>query len=281
MMRAVAAYILVACAFTSQGVRAQVLVFDSTACCPVAEERLSAPAAHLWQWGVGRANVLDTYLTPLEYTGPDFSVLYATERTARWGKGRVSTRSLYTAHFANLHSPTDDGHELDGEFTAAGGWLYNWRFGNRWRVAAGGLVEASGGFTYNTRLTNNPAQGRLGVSLAASGLAEYTFPLFRRTATARIVIDGQLMGVQFAPEYGQSYYEIFSLGHSSGVVHFTQPVNCPSARLQALLTLPVLGSHLSLGYVADVRQSRLGGLKRHAWRHSFMLGYTRYLRICR
>lgn len=235
----------------------------------------------LWLWGAGRANVLDTYLSPLEYTGPNVSVLHSAERQARWGKGHVTTYSIYTGHAAYLHSPTDDGKEWDAELTAAGGWHYNWRPAPRWRLAAGGLAEMSGGFTYNTRGSNNPAQGRLGVSIAASGVAEYRFPFFKKTATARLQADAQMIGVQFAPQYGQSYYEIFSLGHSSGVVHFTQPANCPSVRLQALVTLPVWGANVTLGYLGDIRQSELGGLKRHAWRNGFMIGYTRRLHIIR
>jgi len=144
-------------------------------------------------------------------------------------------------------------------------------------LAAGGLLEGSGGFTYNTRNGNNPAQGRLGLALCASGLAEYHFALFKKPALVRVQLDAQMMGVQFAPEYGQSYYEIFSLGHSSGIIHFTHPGNCPTARLLSEVVLPVKRARITLGYLADVRQSKLGGLKRHAWRHTFMIGYTRKL----
>lgn len=235
----------------------------------------------IWLWGAGRANVLDTYLSPLEYTGPEISTLHSAERLAHWGKGNVTTYSVYTGHAACLNSPTDDGKEWDAELTAAAGWHYNWRASPHWRLAAGGLAELSGGFTYNTRGSNNPAQGRLGLSIAASGLAEYSFPFFKKCATVRLQAEAQLAGLQFSPEYGQSYYEIFSLGHSSGVVHLTQPGNCPTARFQALVTLPVLGARVTLGYLGDIRQSELGGLKRHAWRNTFMIGYTRRLRIVR
>lgn len=74
-----------------------------------------------WLWGVGHSNVLDTYLSPLEYTGPHFTLLHQSERKARWGRGSVTTHSLYAAHAAYLHSPTDDGKAWDGEFSAAGG----------------------------------------------------------------------------------------------------------------------------------------------------------------
>ena len=49
---------------------------------------------HQWTWGIGGANVLDTYLSPLEYVGPDFAVTHRTERLARWGKGNVTTHAF-------------------------------------------------------------------------------------------------------------------------------------------------------------------------------------------
>lgn len=240
-----------------------------------------ASTRRAWLWGAGRGNVLDTYLTPLEYIGPDFALLHRTERRARRGNSRVTVLAEYTGHLAYLHSPTDDGKEWDGDLSAAGGWLYNWRPAARLRLCAGGMVEVFGGFTYNTRASNNPAQGRLGASLLAAALAEYTFPLFRREAKATLELSAPVAGVQFAPQYGQSYYEIFSLGHSGGTVHFTHPANAPSARLAALLEVPVLGARVTLGWLSDVRQSELGGLKRHAWRNTFMIGYTRSLCILR
>lgn len=228
-------------------------------------------------WGMGRANVLDTYLSPLEYVGSDFSMNYRTERKAHWGKGRVTVMSLYTGHYAYVSSPTDDGKEMDAEVNASGGWHYNWHPTSRLRLAAGGLMELTSGFTYNTRNSNNPAQARLGFSLWASAIASYDFRFLRKTATARLQLDAQMIGAQFSPEYGQSYYEIFSLGHHSGIVHFTQPANCPTVRLTADVTLPIKRSNITLGYLADIRQSRLGELKRHAWRNCFMIGFTRKL----
>lgn len=249
--------------------------------CVMPPYREAAATSRTWLWGAGRGNVLDTYLTPLEYTGPDYALLHRTERKARWGHGKVTVAASYTAQIAYLHSPTDDGKEWDGEITAAGGWLYNWRPASRLRLCAGGAIEGSGGFTYNTRASNNPAQGRLGAALLATVLAEYAFPLFRSDAKAVVEFSAPALGVQFAPEYGQSYYEIFSLGHNGGTMHLTHPANAPSARLTAILEVPVCGAKLTLGWLSDVRQSKLGGLKRHAWRNTFMIGYTRSICILR
>ena len=236
---------------------------------------------HCWLWGAGSGNVLDTYLSPLEYTGPNFSLLHRTERPFIRRNQRLKVQGLYTGHLAYLHSPTDDGKEWDAEISAAGGCLYDLYRTPHWRLAAGALAELTGGFTYNTRGSNNPAQGRLGISLSATALAQYAFRFFRHPAKVTVQTDFQMVGAQFSPEYGQSYYEIFSLGHTSGIVHFTHPGNCPTGRLQAYLTLPLCKANWTLGYLADVRQSKLGGLKRHAWRNCFMIGYTRHLQLIR
>lgn len=231
----------------------------------------------LTEWGLGRVNLLDTYLSPLTYKGTDLAFNHHTERLAHWGQGHVTVQALYGGHFAYVKSPTDDGKMMDAELTFAGGWHYNWHPSAHWRWAVGGLLEASGGFTYSTRNGNNPAQGRLGTALLASGLGAYYFRFFRREASVRLQIDAQMLGVQFSPEYGQSYYEIFSLGHSHGIIHFTHMGNCPSARVQLGVVLPIRRARVSIGYQADVRQSQLGGLKRHAWRNTFMIGFVRKL----
>ena len=77
---------------------------------------------HQWLYGVGYTNALDTYLSPLEYTGPSFGLLHRTERCARWGKGRVSVQGLYGGNLSVLSSPTEDADEWDGNLTAAFGW---------------------------------------------------------------------------------------------------------------------------------------------------------------
>ena len=63
--------------------------------CP-AEGNVPSITEHTWLIGLGKANVLDTYLSPLEYTGPALSLTHRSDRTARWGKGKVSTMALFS-----------------------------------------------------------------------------------------------------------------------------------------------------------------------------------------
>lgn len=233
------------------------------------------PVTSVRLFGIGAANVLDTYLSPLEYTGSTLSFDLLTQRLARWGKGRWGVTARYTFDVAYLHSPTDDGKAWHGNLAAAGGLLRHFRPAPRLRLSAGATAGGALGFTYLVRNGNNPAQGRLAAELSATLQGEYAFLLFHREAGALLRLDAPVLGAMFTPAFGQSYYEIFSVGESDHNVRLTHPFNAPSARLLALVTLPVLGAHLSVGYSADVRQSHVNHLKRHDWQNRFVIGYTR------
>lgn len=245
-----------------------------------AETDSIGPTEHLWLYGVGHTNVLDTYLSPLEYTGPSLAFIHRTERRARWGGGKVTVQGLYSADMAVLSSPTDDADEWDGNFSAAFGWHYNWRPVPSLRLAAGAMLEGALGFTYNLRNGNNPAQGRLGMQLMASSIAEYAFRIRRQRFSSRLQVDFPLMGGMFSPNYGQSYYEIFSLGHYDHNVCLTHPFNAPSAHMLLTLQVP-LGRRamISAGYDCNIRQSHVNHLKHHHWSHRFVIGYVRRLSI--
>ena len=92
---------------------------------------------------------------------------------------------------------------------------------------------------------------------------------------ARAQLDVPLCGLMFTPRYGQSYYELFSLGHYDRNIVFSHPFNAPTARLLTTLDFRLRHTWLTIGYEADIRQSDVAGLKRHSWRHSLVIGFVR------
>ncbi|MBR1732585.1 MAG: DUF3316 domain-containing protein [Alloprevotella sp.] len=233
---------------------------------------------HRWLFGVwGRQNILDTYLSPLEYTGTTHGTLHRSERPAHWGRG-VSTVMQMGTTFAYDHSPTDDSKALDLQLAIGGGFTRSWRPATGLRIAAGGLLQGSGGFTYNISNGNNPVQARLALELVPTTLCEYDFRLLRHALRARIQMDLPLAGMMFSPRYGQSYYEIFGLGQRDRNIRLTTPFSAPSARLLATMDIPVGNATLTVGYHADVRQSKVNALKRHAWNNTIVLGFVRHVR---
>lgn len=227
-----------------------------------------------WLFGVGKSALYDSYLSPLDYRGPSLSISMTNERTARWGKGRVDSYARWAIVGTMAENAVGNADFYDGTVDFSLGWHYRWSFPRHWTLRAGALAELSFGGTYSSRNGNNPAQGRAALDVAASVMADYDFRLLSRLFSLRLQADAPVVGMMFSPQYGQSYYEIFSLGHTSGIVHPTWTGNCPTARLEATVSFPTGRNRWTFGYVADIRQSSLGGLKRHAWRHNLVVGYA-------
>ena len=239
------------------------------------------PVEHQWLYGIGYNQVLDTYLSPLNYCGPSLSVWHRSERLARWGRDRVTVQGRFGGQISNLEAEADANKAWDGHFTAGVAWLYNWQPAPRTRLAAGASADLTAGFTYLLKGGNNPGQGRLHTDFGLTALAQQDFRLRRRNCAVRAQLDLPLMGAMFSPEYGQSYYEIFSLGHYSHNVRFTHPFNAPSVHWELTVRVPLAGATLTAGYLGDIRQSHVNGLKHHAWNHQFVIGYVRRLQLLR
>lgn len=229
-------------------------------------------------FGIGGVNILDTYLSPLEYTGRQVSTLHLTERTLR-PDSRWTLSARYGGDLGRAMSPTEDGKYWDANLYAAAKVRRVWQPAPSFSLAGGPMAEIFLGGTYSQRNGNNPAQGRVGATIGMSGKAAYNFRLWRRDWRAVVVLDVPLVGLAFTPAYGQSYYEIFELGHRDRNVRPTWIGNAPSALLTAQIEVPLGRAALVAGYQADIRQHKLAGLKRHGWSNRFIVGWTRRLQI--
>lgn len=225
-------------------------------------------------FGVGTHNVLDTYLSPLEYTGTAVSFYSSTSRPLRNGQGKWTYQHSCWGDVGHVANPTDDNNEWDGQFQMDWAWRHNWQVAEGWLVQVGPMVEFGMGFTYSLKGGNNPAQGRCTLATGASAATRYDFRLWKKEFQLNGRLDIPMLGMAFAPNYGQSYYEMFSLGHYDHNIVLTHPGNAPTARVLCTLSLPIGDSRLHIGYKGEARQSRLNHLKRHAWLNAFMIGYS-------
>lgn len=230
-------------------------------------------------FGIGGTNRLETYLSPLEYTGPEVRFMRESIRMTRMWGGRVSTQQFYEGNFSYSKNPTKDSEYLSGDIDWRIGWHYNWTPLPALRLMAGLQTGLSCGFVYNTSNGNNPAQGKLSTNIAASGMAIYRFNWLRRRFSVRYQFDMPLAGLMFSPNYGQSYYEIFSLGHYDRNVCFTWPGNAPCFSQLLTVDVPIWSGTLRLGYRCDIRQSHVNNLKSHTWSNLFMIGFVKHFRL--
>ncbi len=229
--------------------------------------------------GIDGTNVLDTYLSNEHFTGLGFSFLSTIERQ-RSGR-HWSTLMEHEANLSTTKDRSKDKHELEGAYNFYWGKLYRWQLlDGALSLQVGGVANVSLGFIYNTSNGNNPAQARAHLNVMPTGVASYRFTLFNKPFLARYELNLPLVGIQFSPNYGQSYYEIFNRGNYDHNIVPTTFVSAPEWR--NLLTLDgQLSSTVTLriGYLGNIQQSKVNNLRQHIWTHRFLIGFTKRFSI--
>ena len=233
-----------------------------------AQEGMSS--AHLL--GVGNTNILDTYLSQEKYRGDGFTYLYIRE-----GANPEKHWSNVIEHeldFSTTEDRSKTTTELEAGYNLYWGRYRQWRLlDDHLRLQAGGLVNGTLGIIYHTSSANNPVQARVALNLMPSGIATYDFRLWKQHFTARYELNVPLLGVLFSPNYGQSYYEIFSLGNYDHNIVPTTFVSAPTFRQQLTLDWQT-GDRIAIriGYLGNYQQAAVNNLKQHVYAHRFLIG---------
>lgn len=228
-------------------------------------------------YGIGHTNVFDTYLSPQEYTGIDVRISRESMRMTTWMGGNLSLQSFFQADLGYTHNRADNNNTFSGLANWNYGLHYNFPVTSNFKLLAGGLIDLNGGFVYNLRNGNNPAQARAYANLDASGMAIWNLRIKNYPLTLRYQVNLPFMGVMFSPNYGQSYYEIFTLGNTDGVINFTSLHNQLSLRQMVTADFPIGRAKVRLAYLWDAQQANVNKIRTHTYSHVFMVGFVKEL----
>ncbi len=228
--------------------------------------------------GGGYTNMLDTYLSPLKYRGAHVSVLGERFAQTKAESKRWFTQSLFYLHGDYATPRSGSGLTVSG--MADYSYTYYYKVatkGEQFRFYAGPQSQLRIGGIYNLRNSNNPAQLKLGVNLAASAMAKYVFTGWNIPMSIRLQADLPLLGIAFGPDYGQSYYEIFYLGQGKGCMHMTALHNNLSLRSNFSYDIQLHPCTLRLTLANDLYQWTLGRQHYRMFTHSIMVGCVKDL----
>lgn len=246
----------------------------SDAQCPMLNAQCSMPNARFSAIAIGATDILDTYLSPERYKGTEFRVLHHVTRQKEqslwsrewWLQGRMQ----YAENRAK------NGTEIGADVDFAYGFHRRLPLGNvPVSLKAGALADARFGFLYNIRNSNNPAQAVAHLDIRPSVVAEWPFVVRKKSFLLRYEADLPLLGLMFSPNYGQSYYEIFTRGNYDHNIVPTTIGSTPSFRHLLTLDFVLLKKRIRVGWLADWQQSHVNHLKTHSYTHAIVLGIVK------
>ncbi len=228
--------------------------------------------------GTGPVRLLDTYLSQEHFKGSGFTFLSTSEK--RKGQ-RWFTMTEHQADISYTHDRSDNFNDISGIYKFYCGRLREWnKLYPGLTLRAGVMGMATLGFIYNTTAGNNPAQALAALQIMPTLGASYRFAAWGKPMMLRYEAQLPLAGLLFSPQYGQSYYEIFSKGDYDHNIVPTTMVAYPSFR--QLITLDVgLCKHVSMriGYLGDYEQSDVNSIKHHIYSHRIMIGVVKSFQL--
>lgn len=222
--------------------------------------------------GIGHADLLDTYLSQEKFTGTEYRYV---SRSLRQRCGQPLMREM--THQLYLTSAGTRGNSrslLAAMYRFGIGWYYGQEVaGGRFAYAVGGQVGGLLGGVYNTRNSNNPAQARLSLSVDPAVKLRWDIRVGRIPLSLRYNAAMPLAELAFSPNYGQSYYEIFSQGNYDHNIVVNTPFAAPQLQQTLTVDFRLWRQTFTIGYLGDIRQMKANNLKYHQYTHAILIGW--------
>lgn len=225
--------------------------------------------------GIGGYQVKDTYLSPLAYSGWGLRILNERMKVVSLLDYNVSRQQMINLDLSSTRNPAETARDLSGFLDYSMGYHYRFNPIENLKLLAGASIRGEFGFIYNTRNKNNPASAKADIGLNLSAMAIYQLKIKGYPLTIRYQIETPFAGVLFSPHYGQSYYEIFSLGNYEDVVRFSSFHNKFALRNYVTIDFPICNFTLRAGYLNSSYRTNIDDIKCHVFSNSFMIGIVK------
>lgn len=244
--------------------------------------------------GIGHTSLLDTYLSQEKATGTELR--YTWQKTSRKPERHWSSAVTQEAFVTKAGTRGNDNSFIGAMYNLRFGWHYNFDPLSPspvvyaaalqqptqqqptqplppLNIRVGLLADMSLGGLYNTRNSNNPAQARASLNIDPSAMVTWRFSVKGKPFALRYEAAMPLIGIAFSPNYGQSYYEIFTQGNYDHNVVFISPFSGPQLHHALSLDFRLWRTTFTVGYFGDIRQMEANSLKYHQYTHGVAIGW--------
>lgn len=240
-----------------------------------AEDAICRPVTAAYTLEAGSAHLNDTYLTPLKYTGQNYTLGYERMQAMKFSPEKWVMQLGGRLNFGRTLNPARNATMYDLSLELSWGMMRRWDISalSGLRLYGGGMTSLDAGALYLSRNGNNPVSAKAAWTVGLTGAAVYNFRISRLPVCLRYQPTLPVTGVFFSPDYGELYYEIY-LGNHKGLAHMAHWGNY--FRLDNLLTADLrLGStNLRLGYRNDILSTKVNNIVSRRITHTFIIGVS-------
>lgn len=225
----------------------------------------------------GFSDLLDTYLSPLDYKGKVIGITNERIYLPRFGKEKWVAQQFVWGDFSSNKTVYGSGLTIAGSIGYSWGALYKLpKFIPDMNLCVGPYISAETGFIYNMRNGNNPVSAKGDLSLGASAMITYKLKLIRKLPFfLRYEVSTPLAGIFFSPHFEQSYYEIFSIGNNKGIIHPGVWGNRFDLKNLITIDIPFSWIGLRVGFENNIRNTHVNDIKYRRVYNTFLIGFTK------
>lgn len=227
--------------------------------------------------GVGGTNIRNTYFSnsQTKYNGLGLRMLNERMKLKSIANHAISSQRMLHIEVSTTQNAAGSVNVLSGFIDYSYGIHYRFHPQENLKILTGTSVRGLLGGMYNTQAANNTTTLHIDLDMNLSAAAIYTLRWKNYPLIFRYQIDVPFIGALFSPKYGQSYYEIFGLKNTSGIISFSSFHNKFAMRNYLTVDLPVGNLIVRTGYLNNTYYSHINDINVHNVSHNFMLGLVK------
>jgi hypothetical protein len=228
-------------------------------CADAQPDSIVRPVNSHFTYNVGSAQIANTYLTPLKYTGWGMRIGYDRTQAMRSRSEHFVQQIATGVELDRTDNPAKNASlwRLVGDFTY--GVTYRQRLPYDFTLAGGLSTGIDLGVVYSTRNGNNPVAVEAAWTVNLTGAAMWHHTILGKKVLLTYRPTLPFAGVFFSPDYGELFYEI-SLGNHGNLAHGAWWGNY--FRMENLVTADITfgGTELRVGFRNNILSTRVNNI---------------------